>query len=255
MTERIKLLDDLGAELARVTAAAERSSRKPHFRAGARARTLPIALAMTAALGGTAYAVPATRTALDGITGPLAAWVSGDDDSAPGRALTPGDDAPGWLSQTGSDGVRLIAEAEGVGLYVEKVDLGRGPMLGFSLGRGRGITDSLEGWRERMDRHTVFVLGDSIFGGERGVLDDRGRIPLFGVTTRDVKRVELRYVEGPPLVSENGDGGFVLLVDAWRPMREIVAYDAAGHEVGRADVSKYDLRYQCEKEPGCPTAG
>jgi hypothetical protein len=89
----------------------------------------------------------------------------------------------------------------------------------------------------------------------QGVIDDQGRAPLFGLATRDVDRVELRYADGPPLVTRAGDGGFVLLVDAWRPMREIVGYDAAGQVLGRADVSKYDLRYLCDKEPGCPTAG
>jgi hypothetical protein len=63
-----------------------------------------------------------------------------------------------------------------------------------------------------------------------------------------------RYADGPPLDTRAGDGGFVLLVDAWWPMREIVAYDAAGHVVGRADVSRRNLRSLCDKEPGCPGA-
>lgn len=258
MTESFRLLDELGAEFARAFAEAERTPREARaagtrrIPTGSRSRTLATALGITALLGGTAYAVPATRTVVDGIADPLVAWVSGGDEGAPGRAVAPGDAAPGWLRERGSDNVRLIAEAEGVGLYVEKVPSRGQLMLGFSLGPGRGLADTLEGWQERLDQHTVFVLGDAIFGGRRGVLDDRGRIPLFGVTTREVERVELRYAEGPPLVSDNGDGGFVLLVDAWRPMREVVGYDAAGEVVGRADVSGYDLRYQCEKEPGCP---
>jgi hypothetical protein len=82
------------------------------------------------------------------------------------------------------------------------------------------------------------------------------RVPLFGVTTRDVKRVELRYSEGPPLVGDTGDGDFVLLADTWRPPRELIAYDATGRVLERADVSEYDMRYLCEKEPGvCPPEG
>ena len=258
MTDRIKLLDDLGAEFTRVSAEAERTSRRPsalatrRFPGGSRSRTLATALGMTVLLGGTAYAVPATRTVVDGIAAPLADWVSGGDESAPGRAVAPGDNAPRWLSTSGSDQGRLIAEAGGIGLYVQKIASDRGPLFGFSLGQGRGMVDTLEGWRQRLDQHTVYVLGDAIVGGQQGVLDDRGRVPLFGVTTRDVERIELRYAEGPPLVGDNGDGGFVLLVDAWRPMREVIAYDAAGQVLGRADVSTYDLRYLCEKEPGCP---
>lgn len=254
MTEHITFLEDLGAELSRVAAEAERASGAASpLRAGA--RTLATALGVAVLLGGTAYAVPVTRAVVDDITAPLAAWVSGDEDSVPGRAVAPSDEAPSWLTESGTDGARLIAEADGVGLYVHKVDYGRGMMLGFSLGQGRGITDTIDGWRTRLDRHAVYVLGDAIFGGRRGVLDDQGRIPLFGLTTRAVDRVELRYAEGPPLVSGIGDGGFVLLVDAWRSLREVVAYDASGRELGRADVSNYDLRYQCEKEPGCPASG
>ena len=121
MTEPIKLLDDLGAEFTRVSSEAERTSRTHGpVRAGVRARTLSVALAMTALLAGTAYAVPQTRTALDGAAGSLAAWVAGDDDSAPGRAVTPADNAPLWLTESGNeDEARLIAEADGVGLYVD----------------------------------------------------------------------------------------------------------------------------------------
>jgi hypothetical protein len=100
MTERIQLLDDLGADFARVAAEAERTSRKPSaratrlFRPGLRARTLAIALGVAVLLGGGTYAVPATRGAVDGIADSFAAWVSGDSDKAPGRALEPGDNAP-----------------------------------------------------------------------------------------------------------------------------------------------------------------
>jgi hypothetical protein len=256
MTERIRLLDDLGAEFARVSADAERASRNPRvLRAGVRARTLPVALATIAMLAGTAYAVPVTRGVVDDIAGPLAAWVSGGDDSAPGRPVAAGDNTPMWFQESDSAGVRVIAEAEGVGLYVQRFESDRGPMLRVSLGQARGMSGTLADWRQELDQHTVFVLGDSLFGSGQGVIDDRGRVPFFGLTTRDVTRVELRYADGSTLLSDNGDGGFVLLVDAWRSMREIVAYDATGQVLGRVDVSKYDLRYLCKKEPGCPATG
>jgi hypothetical protein len=31
------------------------------------------------------------------------------------------------------------------------------------------------------------------------VIDDKGRVPLVGLTARPVERVELRYAAGPPL--------------------------------------------------------
>jgi hypothetical protein len=44
----------------------------------------------------------------------------------------------------------------------------------------------------------------------------------------------------------------VVFVDAWRPLRELAAYDAAGRELERLDVRYLDLRYYCEKDTGCP---
>lgn len=259
MTERIQLLDDLGMEFARVAAEAERTSRKRSalpwrpLRSGLRARTLAIAVGTAALLGGGAYAVPATRTAVDGVADSFAAWVSGDSDRAPGRALEPGDDVPLWFIDDGE--ARLIAMTEGVALYVRRVDSDEGPWLWFGLGEGipRAMGDSLERWRERLDRHAVFVLGSTLVG-PRDVLDERGRFPLLGVTTRDVEQVVLRYSEGPPLAGGTGDGGFVLLADAWRPLHELIAYDANGRVLERVDVRQDDGRYLCEKEPGvCPS--
>jgi hypothetical protein len=258
MTERIQLLDDLGAEFARVAADAERTSRKPSglarhlFRSGLGARTLAVALGIAALLGGGAYSVPATRAAIDGIADSFAAWVSGDSDKAPGRALEPGDNVPLWFSADGE--ARLIAKTEGVGLYVRTVDSEEGPWLEFGLGEGVGLAigDTLERWRQRFGQHPVFVLGYTLFGPQ-DVLDERGRFPLLGLTTRDVKRVELRYSEGPPLVGDTGDGGFVLLADAWRPPRELIAYDGTGRVLERADMGDYDMRYLCEEEPVCPS--
>lgn len=258
MIERVKVLDDLGAEFARVVAEVEQTSRKPSaparrlFRSGLRARLLATTLGIAVLLSGVAYAVPATRTAVDGVADSFAAWVSGDSDDAPGRALEPGDNVPTWFSADGE--ARLIAKTEGVGLYVRRVDSDKGPWLEFGLGEGVGLAmgGSLESWHQRLDRHAVVVLGSALFG-PRDVLDARGRTPLLGVTARNVKRVELRYAEGPPLTGSAGDGGFVLLVDAWRPLRELIAYDRAGRVLERTDVSNLDLRYLCEKEPVCPS--
>jgi hypothetical protein len=258
MTEHIQLLDDLGAEFARVAADTERTLRRPSaqpgrpLQSGLRARTLAIALGIAALIGGGTYAVPATRAAVDGITDSFAAWVSGDSDTAPGRALGPGDNVPAWFNDSEGGETRLIAEADGVGLYVRRADSDEGPLLEFGLGEGLAMVDTLEGWRQRLDQHAAVILGPALFG-PRDVLDKRGRFPLLGVTTRDVKRVELRYFEGAPLVGDTGDGGFVLLADAWRRLRELIAYDATGRVLERADMRGNDMRYLCEKEPAvCP---
>jgi hypothetical protein len=252
MTEHIQLLDDLGTELARAFRETERVPAPRWRRSTSRARTLAVALALASLLLATACAVPATRTAVGGIAGSLAAWVAGDDGDAPGRALRPSDHAPAWVTANGGGATRLIAEIHGIGLYVRRIESDSGPRLGFALGRGIAMIGSLDDWRKRFDQHAIVVLGNSIFRGPHHVLDDRGRVPLFGVTARDVERVELRYAEGSPLVGDAGDGGLVLMVAAWRRMRELIAYDATGHVLGRVDMSRRNLRYLCEKEPGCP---
>jgi hypothetical protein len=241
MSERIQLLDDLGAELDRVAASAAGTSRRP--------RTLAIVLGIAALLGSGAYAVPEARTAVGGIADSFAAWVSGDGGEAPGRPLVPGDVAPAWFDDIEGGEPRVIAEAGGLRLYVRRGQYDDGPRLEFWLGEAIGMVDTVEGWRQRLGAHAVVVLGYTPVA-RRDVLDERGRVPLFGATTRDVERVEVRYADGPPLVGDTGDGGFVLLVDAWRQPFEVIAYDGAGRLLGRADASELDLRYLCNKEPG-----
>lgn len=258
------MLDDLGAEIARVATETERRTQGPStlarrlLSAGPRrAPRVAVALAAAALLASGTYAVPATRAAVEGIADSLAAWVSDDSNDPPGRAVEPQDNAPKWFDEGGE--ARVIAQADGVALFARRVDdpaqkTNDGPWLEFGLGAGQVWGGSLESWRERLSQHTVYVLGHAPFGA-RDPLDERGRVPLFGVTARDVERVELRYAQGPPLESSTGDGGFVLLVDAWRRLQELIAYDATGRVLDRADVSDHDLRYLCEKEPACPPDG
>jgi hypothetical protein len=199
-------LDAFGDELARVATA-------PPVRRVRRRRALAVALSAFVLLGGGAYAVPATRAALDDVAG----WLAGDD----GRALRPADDAPRWVREEGG---RVIAEAGGFRLYVSR----SGELLRFTIGDWTSHFDTAGGWRERFDRHAVVVLGTAPAAG--------GRLPLFGVTAESVDRVELRYESGPPLVADRVDGGFVLLADAGRERAELIAFDAAGRELERADV-------------------
>lgn len=254
MTEpRIQLLDDLGDEFARVAAEQERSSRRfrlPMFAASQR-RLLAVAVSAFAVLVSGAYVVPPTRAAIDDVSSAFVDWVNDADERAPGRALRPEDDAPDWVREAGG---RFIAERDGVELYVTRTKTVNGTSLEFTLGRdAASLSDSIEGWRERFDDHAVVVLGPSVFGGHKGLLDERGRFPLLGVTARSVKRLELRYTEGPPLTADGVDGGFVLIVDASRSLHELVSYDAEGRELERADISHLDMRYLCDREPGCPS--
>jgi hypothetical protein len=246
VSERIRFLDELGAEFARVAPSAARTPRGP--------RTLAVALGVAALLASGAYAVPEARTAVGGVVESFAGWVSGDDAAPPGRPLQPGDKVPAWFGAGEGEEPRVIAEAGGLRLFVRRSESDEGPRLEFSLGEALGMSGTVEDWRRLLGRQAVVVLGHTPVA-RRDALDERARFPLFGVTTRDAERVELRYSEGPPLAGDTGDGGFVLLVDAWRRPLELLAYDGAGRLLGRADVSEPDLRYLCQKEPGvCPRA-
>ncbi len=94
------------------------------------------------------------------------------------------------------------------------------------------------------------MLGPGSFDGR--TWDAQGRFALMGLTARSVDRLELRYATGPPLVERGVHGGFVLLADARRPLRALVAYDRAGRELERKDVSYIDLSRICRDERGCP---
>lgn len=255
--QRIQFLDELGAEFARVAEqeeASHRSLRRPtqRPRTGPGGRVVAIALTFVLLLGGTVYAVPTTRSALDDVTSSFIDWVAGNHEQAPGRVLRPNDDVPSWFREGGD--TRLIAKTAGVGLYVTRAETDAGLQLKFGLGEGAPVIQagSIEDWRDRFEEHAVVVLGPALFGPQ-DVVDERGRFPLLGVTARSVDRIELRYTAGPPLRAAGLDGGFVLIADAWRPLRELVAYDAAGRELERADVRHLDMRYLCEKEPTCPS--
>jgi hypothetical protein len=249
----IQLLDDLGAEFARV--AADRA--RPRRRSGVRSvtpvpgRAVAIAFSVLVLLGATAYAVPPTRAAIDNLTGTFAGWLAADEGAAPGRAVRPGDEAPDWVREGGG---RVIAAKHGVELYVTRSETETGTHLKFALGNSIGIGNTIEGWREQFEKHAAIVLGPAPFESlDQRWLDERGRFPLMGVTARSVERVELRYQQGPPLVETGVDGGFILLADAGRRLNDLVAYDAAGRELERVDLGYLDTRDFCKLDPTCPS--
>jgi hypothetical protein len=249
----IQLLDDLGAEFARL--GLERA--RPRFRSRVRSftavpsRALAVALSVLVLLGAAAYAVPPTRAALDNLTGTFAGWLAGDESAAPGRAVRPEDEAPDWVRE---DGGRVIVAKHGVELYVIRSQTEEGTYLRFALGNAIAIGNTIDGWRGEFEKHAAIVLGPTPFESlGQGWLDERGRFALLGVTARSVERVELRYEHGPPLVETGLDGGFILLADAGRRLHELVAYDQAGQELERVDLGYLDTRDFCELEPTCPT--
>jgi hypothetical protein len=74
----------------------------------------------------------------------------------------------------------------------------------------------------------------------------------MGLTADPVTRVEVRYADGEPASQDGLDGGFVVWIDARRQLDAVVAFDAAGRELERVDVSYIDLGAVCFDARGCP---
>lgn len=119
---------------------------------------------------------------------------------------------------------RVIAEAGGYKLYAAREPDGG---VEFDLGdTGVGIGGYMA---SSFGKRPLHVLGP----GAMPSADGNGHVPLFGVTARSVRTIELTYREGPPLRVGRVDGGFVLLVEPDRGPREVVASDADGRVVDR----------------------
>ena len=228
----------------------ERAPRRSGLRSltAAPGRALAVACSVVVLLGAGAYAVPPTRAAIDDLMSTFAGWLAEEESNAPGRALRPVDDAPEWVREAGG---RLIVEKAGVELYVTRSETENGTYLNFALDGSVAVGNTIDGWRDTFKDRSVMVLGPALWGPQ-DMLDEQGRFPLLGLAARSVERVELHYEQGPPVVETGVDGGFILVTDAWRRLRELIAYDAAGRELERADLAYLDSRYLCDKEPGCP---
>jgi hypothetical protein len=153
---------------------------------------------------------------------------------------------PGWLPHE-PGARRVVAENEGVKLVVAREGDDR---MSVALGGSVGLTESIDSWRRRLAGDAVVVLGPGSFPGGRP-LDRLGRRPLLGLVADGVDRVELRYRSGGSVSQDELDGGFVLIVEADEPLREIAGFDKAGHVVGRVDVTELDLGV-CADVRGCP---
>ena len=216
---------EVSAILARVRRLTQQPSRTlPHWRR----RYAAPAFAAFVLLAGGVVVVPATRAAVIDVVDTFAAWAGGHSSTAPGRPLSAGENAAAYLRDPRhSIDPRVIAEADGYKLVVARepdgaieFDLGD---TGVGIG-GLNVSD--------FNGYALYVLGP----GSVQNADEHGHVPLFGITARTVKSVELVYASGPPLRVAGIDGGFVLLADPKRDGREVVAFDAHGNEVERASL-------------------
>ena len=230
-----RMLEPTEAEIARVLArvgvhpspAAGRHgpARRPRW-----LRLAAVSATIVALLLGAGYAAaPPLRAALDDVAGAFGGWLAGTSHDAPGRPLRAGEEAPAYFRDPRFvKGPRVIAEADGYKLYAARQPHGDG--VEFDLGNtGVGLGEvSANVFRG----HALIVLGP----GSMENADEHGHVPLFGITARSVRSVELTYRSGPALRVGGIDGGFVLLAQPDRAPRAVVAFDARGREVGQALV-------------------
>jgi hypothetical protein len=220
-----RALEPTDAELARVLTRVGAGRRARTARSWRRAAFVVAATLVVLAGGGYA-AVPPLRAAIDDVTGTFSGWLGGNSADAPGRPLEAGEQAPAYFQDPRyTTDPRVIAEAGGYKLFAAREPDGHG--VEFDLGdTGVGLGEvSADAFRGR----AVIVLGP----GAMQNADEHGHVPLFGITARSVKTVELTYDSGAPLRVDGVDGGFVLLAEPRRGPHEVIALDASGAVVGR----------------------
>lgn len=242
-TCRARLQREIDRELARGTSAVTR-------RLGLRLPRAMTALAATVLLAG-AYAAPMTHGAIDSVFNSFSSWFSGDDDAAPGRPLTPRDDAPSWvvaadgqkrvLAQAGGD--QLVAVRNGDKLTLALADFGES---GTIADLGRSVESS----------------GIHLVGPGRFISAQHDRRSLFGLTSQAVRSIRFSYADGGHVSATGLDGAFGIVIDTNRRPLSITGYDRAGTAIARLGFSSDprrvspgvllgDFRY-CPGIRGCP---
>jgi hypothetical protein len=228
-------LDSTEAEIAAVLARFHPRAHRPargHRPPALRFVATSLAALFIVAAGG--YTVPTTRAAMQDVLSRFGGYFSGVGGSPPpGRPLRPTDAPPPWLRTSSATGQRVIAESDGIALYMVREP---GGTIAFQLDRNVGFSDSPQGWSARLRDHAIAVLGPG-GGDEAGrSADGSGRRPVFGLAAGSVAGVELRYSDGTALRSGPVDGAFVLLADPHRRPRTLTAFDRAGHEIDAVTV-------------------
>jgi hypothetical protein len=230
-----------------------RRARRSRWGSTARFRTaarFAAAIGAAITIAGGAYAVPATRAAVDDVYGALSNWVSGDAGSAPGRPVVSTEDVPSWVA-TENGQKRVLAAADGQKLFAIR----QGDKVTFALA-DFGTTATIEGWRTSIDGQKIVQIGPGQFL-PNGRHDLR---PLFGLVAASVKRIQFNYADGGPPVSQAGlDGAFAVTIEAGRRPGSLTGYDETDHLIARVAYSSdprmpgyADFRYCPGAAGGCP---
>jgi hypothetical protein len=182
-----RTLEPTDAEVARAVArAAETRRGRISLPATSGWRRLALPALVALALAGSGYAtVPPLRAAIEDSASTFADYVAGDDSSAPGRPLRPGESAAHGF-QPGSE-PRVIAEADGYKLQF--ISLANGT-IEFDLGEtGVGLAFAID----ELSGHAVYVLGP----GAMQNADEHGHVLVGNAATRRRDRRRLRPARRP----------------------------------------------------------
>jgi hypothetical protein len=142
-----------------------------------------------------------------------------------------------------------VDENDGVAFTVTRND---GDDVCLQLGDSVGICDDMgdDDWAKQLDDHAVAPIG-TIPPRDRTRTE---RVPLFVLTAPAAARVDVTYRTGPATTHDVGRDGAVVIVDSGRGPREVIARDAAGAQLGRADISDQQWSW-CRDPDGCEGRG
>lgn len=221
-----------------------------HLARTTRGRLLPAALATAFLALLATSASDASEGHAGSIADTFAAYSRGNDADAPGRALRAGEDAPEYFNQgrwsrLHVQNPRVLAEEGGYKLFAYR---GSHRAVNFDLG-DTGVGLGFSGVK-RFRGADVYVLGP----GAMKRPNKRGHVPLFGIASPSVARIELLYRSGEPLVSGGIDAGFVLLASPARHPVSVLAFDSTGSVIGRRSLGNVDwdaFLHPCAGPGGC----
>jgi hypothetical protein len=228
---RTQLLDSIGG------AASEPPSRR-RFKSArwvaalAALTAIPAALAIASTLGGD-------------VEESYRGFLTGEGGTpSPGTLVAPDD--PGLPESLASENVeeaRLIASNGDERFYVSRYS---GGGIAFTLASEQGVMElgspRPTPWLDHYDGAHIVPVMVGFSGGETSGL------PIAGLTSPAVDRVEVHFGSGLPQSSTDLNGGFLIAADVGeqdsvngflevdREPTDVVAYDADGNEIGRASV-------------------
>lgn len=205
-------------------------------------RTAAASLALVLVVLGVMLAVPPGRSALAAAVDRLESFLGGGD--APGSVLPSGEpaNALNWLEDATPGSPRVLAK-EGALRLVAFRQKGSGHFC-FSLSRSVTECGDRADWQVRFAGEAIAILTTTR-------TDSPERVALWGLATDAVTSVELSYRAGPTLTATVATNGFVIVAPAGRVPEALIARDAGGVVVARADVADLQWRF-CTSIRGCP---